>query len=413
MRVEDQALLALKSRRPGHTLPRALYVDPEIYQLDLRHVFYAQWLFIGHDCEMARPGDYITAQIGDYPVLIVRDRQGALRAFHNTCRHRGSRICSQPRGSAVRLVCPYHNWSYDLDGRLLFARDVSKPFDSAALGLKPIACESAAGLVFVCLAESPPDFAAFRAAMTPYFAPHDLVNSKVAFETTILENGNWKLVWENNRECYHCSPNHPELCRSFPESPTVAGVGGAGDDPEIAAHWARMEAEGLPAGFALARDGQYRMTRMPLLGDATSYTMSGKPAVARLLSDKATAPAMGTQMTFHYPSLWSHILGDHAVTFRVLPAGPKQTWVTTRWLVNAEAVEGVDYSLDELTEVWNATNNQDRRIIEENQLGVASPAFEPGPYNAVHEDGVVQFVDWYAATMERGLGGTAAKIAAA
>ena len=126
MRVEDQALLALKSRRPGHTLPRALYVDPDIYQLDLRHIFYAHWLFIGHDCELARPGDYITAQVGDYPILVVRDRQGALRAFHNTCRHRGSRICSQPKGSAVRLVCPYHNWSYDLDGRLLFARDVSK-----------------------------------------------------------------------------------------------------------------------------------------------------------------------------------------------------------------------------------------------------------------------------------------------
>ena len=83
-----------------------------------------------------------------------------------------------------------------------------------------------------------------------------------------MENGNWKLVWENNRECYHCSPNHPELCRSFPEAPTVAGVDGAADDPEIAAHWARMEAAGLPAGFALSRDGQYRMTRMPLLGEA-------------------------------------------------------------------------------------------------------------------------------------------------
>ena len=253
MRVEDQALLALKSRRPGHTLPRALYVDPEIYQLDLDHVFYSQWLFVGHDCEMARPGDYITAQIGDYPVLIVRDRQGSLRAFHNTCRHRGSRICSQPKGSAVRLVCPYHNWSYDLDGRLLFARDVSKPFDAAALGLKPIACESAGGLVFVCLAESPPDFAAFRAAMTPYFAPHDLANTKVAFETTILENGNWKLVWENNRECYHCS-RQPSRALPHISGGADGGSGSAGpdDDPEIAAHWARMEADG-PAGRFRAR----------------------------------------------------------------------------------------------------------------------------------------------------------------
>jgi Rieske 2Fe-2S family protein len=413
MRAEEKTLLALKSRRQGYTLPRALYVDAEAYQLDLEHIFYAQWLFIGHDCELARPGDYITTDVGDYPVLIVRDRQGGLRAFHNTCRHRGSRICSAAKGSAVRLVCPYHNWSYDLDGRLLFARDMAKPFDAQALGLKPIACESAGGYVFICLSPTPPDFAPFRAAMTPYFAPHALASAKVAFESTILEHGNWKLVWENNRECYHCSPNHPELCRTFPEAPNASGVAGAGDDPEIAAHWARMEAAGLRAGFALSRDGQYRMTRMPLIGDAESYTMSGAPAVARRLSPAVTTPAIGTLMTFYYPSMWTHVLGDHAVTFRVLPVGPKQTLVTTRWLVNAEAKEGVDYSIDELTKVWIATNDQDRRIVEENQRGVASPAFEPGPYNAVHEGGVIQFIDWYAATMERGLGGQGAKTAAA
>jgi Rieske 2Fe-2S family protein len=400
-----ETLLSLKGRRPGHTLPREFYVDPSVYQLDLEHIFYKQWLFVGHDCELTRPGDYLTLQVGEYPVLIVRDRAGAVRAFHNTCRHRGSRICSAAKGSSVRLVCPYHNWSYDLDGRLLFARDVAKPFDAQALGLKPVACESAAGLVWICLDPTPPDFAAFRAAVSPYLAPHDLGRAKIAFESTILENGNWKLVWENNRECYHCTPNHPELCVSFPESPTVAGVDGAADDPVISGHWARMEAAGLPSGFKISDDGQFRMTRMPLLRDATSYTLSGRDAVARPLAAGVTAASIGSLLTFHYPSLWSHVLGDHAVTFRVLPVGPKQTLVTTRWLVNAEAVEGVDYSLKELTEVWLATNDQDRRIIEENQLGVSSPAFEPGPYNRVHEGGVVQFVDWYAGTMERALTG--------
>jgi Rieske 2Fe-2S family protein len=413
MRSDDKTLSALKNRRRGHTLPGAFYGDPEIYRLDLEHIFYAQWLFVGHDCETPRPGDYVTAQIGDYPILIVRDRAGALRAFHNTCRHRGSRICSQSKGSAVRLVCPYHNWSYDLDGRLLFARDMAKPFDSQTLGLKPLACESAGGYVFVCLSEAPPDFSAFRAAMTPYYAPHDLTNAKVAFESTIVENGDWKLVWENNRECYHCLPNHPELCRTFPEAPTVAGVEGAADDPVIAAHWARMEAAGLPSGFHLSADGQYRVTRMPLIEGKSSYTMTGENAVARALSSQAPGRAIGTLMTFHYPSLWSHVLGDCAVTFRVLPAGPRRTFVTTRWLVNAEAKEGVDYSLEELTEVWIATNDQDRRIVEENQIGVASPAYEPGPYNPLHEGGVTQFVDWYATTMERALKRRAASASAA
>ncbi len=413
MRAQENAIALLKSRRPGYTLPRPFYVDPELYQLDLDHIFYAQWLFIGHDCELTRPGDYITAQVGDYPILVVRGRDGALRAFHNTCRHRGSRICSAAKGSSVRLVCPYHNWSYDLDGRLLFARDMAKPFDPKALGLKPIACESAAGYVWVCLSDEPPEFEPFRKAMTPYFAPHGLGRAKVAFESTILENGNWKLVWENNRECYHCTPNHPELCRTFPEAAAISGVTGAAEDPMIGEHWARLEAAGLPSGFAIADDGQFRMTRMPLLGEATSYTISGADAVARPLAPEIATPSIGALLTFHYPSMWNHVLGDHAVSFRVLPVGPKQTLVTTRWLVNAEAVEGVDYSLKELTEVWVATNDQDRRIVEENQLGVSSPAFEPGPYNAVHEGGVIQFVDWYAAAMERSLAGRGARSAVA
>ena len=173
----------------------------------------------------------------------------------------------------------------------------------------------------------------------------------------------------------------------------------------IGEHWARLEAAGLPSGFAIADDGQFRMTRMPLLGEATSYTISGADAVARPLAPEIATPSIGALLTFHYPSMWNHVLGDHAVSFRVLPVGPKQTLVTTRWLVNAEAVEGVDYSLKELTEVWVATNDQDRRIVEENQLGVSSPAFEPGPYNAVHEGGVIQFVDWYVRTIEPRLAG--------
>ncbi len=108
-------------------------------------------------------------------------------------------------------------------------------------------------------------------------------------------------------------------------------------------------------------------------------------------------------LLFHYPSTWNHLLSDHAVTFRVLPLGPKQTQVTTKWLVHRDAVEGVDYSMDELTAVWIATNDQDRRIVEENQRGVSSPAYEPGPYSPVHEDGVMQFVEWYCSTTERAL----------
>jgi glycine betaine catabolism A len=404
MNAQSEMLAALKSRRHGHTLPRKFYTDPAFYQADLECLFYREWLFAGHDCELAGPGAFFTLRIGEYPVLVVRGRDGAIRAFHNSCRHRGSRLCAAEKGSAVRLVCPYHNWSYDLDGRLLFARDMGEDFDPKPYGLKPVHCESIGGYLWLCLAREAPDIAPLRASIEPYFAPHRLGETKVAFESTIVENGNWKLAWENNRECYHCAPNHPELCRTFPEAPTVTGVEGAMSDPFIADHWARCERAGLPSHFALSGDGQYRVTRVPLLRDAISYTMSGKAAVGRPLSASVVAPRIGSLLLFHYPTTWNHILGDHAVSFRLLPLGPAQTQVTTKWLVHKDAVEGVDYQIDELTAVWAATNDQDRRIVEENQRGVSSPAFEPGPYNALHEGGVMQFVAWYAAAMERALG---------
>jgi Rieske 2Fe-2S family protein len=176
------------------------------------------------------------------------------------------------------------------------------------------------------------------------------------------------------------------------------------DDPLIAEHWKRCEALGLPSRFELSDDGQWRATRVPLLRDAVSYTMSGRAAVQRPLSDEIAEPNIGSMLLFHYPTTWNHLLGDHAVTFRVLPLGPTKTQVTTKWLVHRDAVEGVDYSLDELTLVWKATNDQDRRIVEENQRGILSPAFEPGPYSALHEGGVIQFVEWYCAASERALG---------
>ncbi|HLJ71257.1 MAG TPA: aromatic ring-hydroxylating dioxygenase subunit alpha [Roseiarcus sp.] len=385
----------LRARRKGHALPRKLYLDPDYYRLDLENIWYRQWLFAGHDCEIPKPGDFFTLQVGDYPVIVVRGRDGAIRAFHNTCRHRGSRICSAERGSSARLVCPYHNWSYELDGRLLFARDMGSDFDRGRHGLKAAHCESVSGYIFICLAEAAPDLSAFRALIEPYVAPHALASAKLAAESTIIEEANWKLVWENNRECYHCTPNHPELCRTFPEAPTISGVDGAMNDPLIADHWRRCEAIGLPSRFEISADGQYRATRMPLLRDAVSYTLSGKAAVAKPLSDAIAEPNIGTLLLFHYPSIWNHLLGDHAVTFRVLPLGPTRTQVTTKWLVHCDALEGVDYSVEELTHVWKATNDQDRRIVEENQRGVSSPAFEPGPYSAFHEGGVMQFVEWY------------------
>ncbi|MCC8931113.1 aromatic ring-hydroxylating oxygenase subunit alpha [Rhizobium sp. 'Codium 1'] len=410
MDLQANMLRQLKNRREGFSLEQPFYIDQDYFKLDMEQIWYRDWLFIGHDCEIPRAGNYFTAQIGDYPVVLVRGKDQVIRAFHNTCRHRGHRVCTSDRGASAKLVCPYHNWTYDLDGSLVFARQMGETFDKSEFGLKPVHCESVGGYIFICLANEPADFAPVRASIEPYMKPHRLSEAKVAHRSTIIEKGNWKLVWENNRECYHCAGNHPELCRTYPEAPTATGVQGAGDDPVIAEHWQRCEAAGLPSAFNMDPSGQFRTARMPLIQDAESYTLSGKRAVRRPLSDDVSTSHIGTLLLFHYPSTWNHILVDHAISFRVTPLSAEETAVTTTWLVHKDAVEGVDYDLKELTHVWEMTNDQDRSIVEENAFGIRSPAYEPGPYSVEHEGGVMQFVDWYTTFMINRLQGDKARL---
>jgi Rieske 2Fe-2S family protein len=390
----------LRRRKPKTPLEQGFYGGEEEHRLDLDLIWYRDWLFVGHDCEVAKSGDYMTVQIGEYPILIVRDRDGSLHAFHNSCRHRGSRICSAEHGNSARLVCPYHQWTYQLDGRLFAARDMGASFDRAQYGLKPVHCTSVGGYIWVCVAKVAPDFEPIRKHIEPYFLPHHMQDTKVAFESTIIERANWKLVWENNRECYHCAANHPELCRTYPEDPAVTGVDAGNNNPRIAAKWARWESLGLPSKFHISASGQYRTARMPLIEGTVSYTMTGNAAVRRPLTDAIKDPDIGTLLLFHFPSIWNHIMGDHASSFRMLPISATETQLTTKWLVHRDAVEGVDYDVKALTEVWLATNDEDRRICQENQLGIMSPGYDPAPYSPVHEDGVVQFVDWYCSHLQ-------------
>ncbi|MCL7996861.1 aromatic ring-hydroxylating dioxygenase subunit alpha [Brucella sp. 21LCYQ03] len=411
MDVRNEMLGLLTGRDPNFSLEQKFYTNPDFYKLDLENIFYRDWLFVGHDCELPKTGSYMTVQVGAYPVVIVRDSQGTIRAFHNSCRHRGSRICAAEKGTAAKLVCPYHQWTYELDGRLLFARQVGPDFKPAEYGLKQVHCESVAGYIYVCLADEAPDFNSFRTLVEPYLAPHNIKDAKVAFESSIIEKGNWKLVWENNRECYHCAANHPELCRTYPEAPSATGVQGVMEDPEINQLWKNCASIGLPAEFNMSEDGRYRITRIPLLRDAVSYTMSGKPAVKKPLSDQVSGNTnIGAMLLFNYPSTWNHLMVDHAISFRVMPISAEETMVTTKWLVHKDAVEGVDYDLDELTHVWIQTNDQDRQIVEENAIGIRSPAYQPGPYSVEHEGGVMQFLEWYTNTITPRLKGETAKL---
>lgn len=402
--ISSRVLRSLHERVPGTSLPREFYTDPEIFALDLEQIFYRDWLFVAHSAELPETGSYLTLQVGAYPILLTRAADGDIRAFVNSCRHRGARVCPEGAGKAAKLVCPYHQWTYHLDGRLFAARQMGPGFDRSQLGLKPLRCETVAGYIFICLAADAPDFTPTRRHLEPYLLPHRLSEARVAFQSTIIEEGNWKLVWENNRECYHCAANHPELARTFPDTPTVTSVEGAADDPQITEHWQRCESAALASQFQLSPDGQMRTARMPLIGPAVSYTMTGHPAVKRPLSDSIPRDLnIGTLLLFHYPTTWNHVLADHAISFRVLPLSPTRTALTTKWLVNRDAVEGVDYDLGELTRVWLATNEQDREIVREIQIGASCPTYEPGPLSNVTEGGVKQFIAWYCSRLGQAL----------
>jgi Rieske 2Fe-2S family protein len=408
------ALLA--QRRPAHCLPGPMYGDPRVHAADLDRIWHREWVFAGHECELAEPGAYLTLTVGAYPVVVVRGLDGALRALHNVCRHRGALLCDAPAGNTRRkFVCPYHQWVYELDGSLSRARSMGEavapaPADGAdGLGLLPAHCETVEGLVFVSVADRPEPFEPFRRTVSAHLAPFDLRTAKVAFESTIVEQGNWKLVMENNRECYHCRVSHPELSASFPLAPLHSG---GGTDDEVRATTevvARCEAAGLPSRFVQSADDQYRVMRMALAGGATSMTLDGAPAVGRRFAGLPATGELadvGDLLLYHYPSTWNHAVADHAVTFRMLPLGPTTTQLRTTWLVRGDAVEGEDYDIAALTKVWLATNDQDSALVARAQRGVSSPAFRPGPYSPVEEEGVIQFVDWYAGRLAARAPGT-------
>lgn len=402
--LSPQEMLAqIASRKADFALSHDLYCDPGVYQLDLENIWYREWLFALPACEIPKTGNFVTFNVGAYPVIVVRAADGGIKAFHNVCRHRGQRLCAKVSGSTPKLVCPYHQWTYELDGRLLFARDMGPEFKPAEYGLKPVAVREAGGMVFVCLAEQPPGFDQIAAQMEHYIGPSMLNDAKVAHSSTIVENGNWKLVLENNRECYHCGGSHPSLCRTYSDNPRMTAMDGPDSaSSEILAHWGRCEAAGLPSRFLMEEDAQWRLARIPLLNNAESYTMDTKRAVSKPMGRIPFFDA-GSLLFFHYPNTWNHFLADHAIVFRVLPISPTETEVTTKWLVRKDAVEGVDYDLKNLTEVWINTNDEDRRVVEENQFGIKSPAYEPGPYSKIQEEGVIQFIDWYCKTMTQRL----------
>lgn len=391
--------------RPGLGLEGAFYTSEDLFQLDLRAIFTRSWLFVATEPEIPEPGDFVTVELGPYSVIVVRDDDENVTALHNVCRHRGSRIVDDQQGSVGNFVCPYHQWTYGVDGCLRHAESQPADFDRARFGLKRVNVRTVSGLIFICLADEPPaDFDEVAETMTTYLTPFDLPNAKVAHQIDLVEEGNWKLVMENNRECYHCDGAHPELVTAyFPFFGYAAGditprlrplyqkYQNARDDLAKA-----VDKQGFPAAEHYEPDTRvsgYRISHLPLDGDGASFAPGGVQ-LCRTLMGSIGDPAFGDLSIHLQPTSWFHFLSDHAVVFRVLPLSPGRSLLRTTWLVSPDAVEGQDYDVDALTAVWRSTNDQDHTLVARAQRGVTDPSYEPGPYSQVEGD-TVAFVDWY------------------
>ncbi len=419
MTISTEIRNLIANRKQGYTLPATFYLSNEINSLDIEVIFGQHWIFVAVEPDIAEPGDYIKVDIGHNSVIILRDDDMSIKAFHNVCRHRGSQLCDEQKGSVGNIVCPYHQWTYNLYGELIYNEHMGEDFDKSDHNLKSVHVGNIAGLIFICLSDNPPtDFEDMKQAMEPYIAPHRLADCKVALQEDIIENGNWKLTMENNRECYHCVANHPELLASMYEfgfgyQPSPENAEKVQEFRDlIESENSRWASCGLPSSEIDLLDGcatAYRTQRLPLEKAGESQTMDGKVASQKLLGE-LTQRNLGGLSFWTQPNSWHHFMSDHIVTFSALPIDAEHTLVRSTWLVHKDAVEGVDYDVERLSQVWRATNKQDSDLVERTQRGVKSDQYRPGPYSPYTEELVEKFTNWYIQRLEASMANTAAVI---
>jgi len=395
----------IANHQAGCALQREFYRDEELYRHDLDRIWRRGWLFAGHSCEIPKPGDYFTLEIDTDSIIVIRGDDAAVRGLHNVCRHRGSLICGEQAGHVTRLVCPYHQWTYARDGTLLACRGMQDDLDKSQFSLRPVHVREIEGLIYFCLANDAPDFEPAHRFMAPLLRPQGFNKAMVAKTVDYLVNANWKLVWENNRECYHCNLNHPQYIKAnfdhYNADDTTARV-----REEIASAVAHNEGTWAAAGLGVTHTQTgmakfpdadnnvwFSANRTPLVEGYVSETMDGKQ-VAPLMGDYQSAD-VGTLRIRTLPNFWNHSSCDHSVSTRLLPAGPQLTAVRVWWLVAEGAVAGRDFDLDKLLPFWRLTSEQDWQICERQQRGVSSSAYRPGPYSTYKEYNVDSFVRWY------------------
>jgi Rieske 2Fe-2S family protein len=395
---------ALAAYRPGYSLPGAFYTDPGIFEQEVEHILGRHWLLVGHVSELPSRGDYLVVEIAGASVILVRGQDDEIRAMHNVCRHRGARICTEPRGSVRQLTCRYHAWSYRLDGALQAWRHMPEGLNKGDFGLVRCGLAIFEGLLFISLSpDEAPDFAALTDHLAGFWDRYQLADCRVAFSETYVVEANWKLGVENNLECYHCLPSHPEYS-------SVSGFVKADEKVSAAAiaahaeHRARLEQRLATLGAPFDRSqvtsvgGQIARSGMLPLADGIGTASVGGQPVAPLLGTITGYDESTTTGAFGFNS-YLFAANDYALAISYVPRTVDRTDVIAKWLVRGDAVEGRDYDPAALRWLWDVTTRQDKALIELNAGGVETRGYRPGPY-ADLESGTADFVARYVALMQ-------------
>lgn len=388
----------LSSHRSGYALAQGFYASQDVFERDVEAIMMQEWHFAALANEIPETGNYKIFELLKESVIVVRGNDGEIRAFANVCRHRGSRVCLEHQGSVSRFVCPYHAWTYGLDGTLLNARMMGKDVDRDALGLKPVACELFHGMVFVNFSDNPSSFDAMRRELDGPLENFGLDRTKVARRVSYPVAANWKLLVENYNECYHCGPAHPEFKRAHPTHMSADKVA-----PYNEAMEKRAAEQGVSTAFIdrvgpLCPEGSvdYTYSRHSLYETHDTGSKDGQPLAPLLGSLKGyDQGASDLYVGMFNPML---IYNDYAVLYRFIPISQSESVQEIIWLVHEDAQEGRDYDVERLCWLWDVTTVADKHIIEKNQDGVNSRFYEPGPL-AEMEFYTQRFLDYYVAKL--------------
>jgi Rieske 2Fe-2S family protein len=360
----DDLAASLAPFGESRMLPRAAYVDPAVFAWERRHIF-SSWMCVGYSADLPEPGVQRAVSVGNGGVLLTRDESGTVHAFANTCRHRGHELL--PCGDMTKrrsIVCPYHSWSYRLDGTLRSAPSLRNDpsFDPTTFGLVRLDVVDWHGWLFVDPSGMSGPFADHVAGTEAIVGPYRPEDLTIVARHSYVLACNWKVIAENYQECYHCSTIHPELSRISP--PT------SGDNVDLDGQWMGGSMELIPEAETMSLDGR-----------------SGGVAIAGL----SEVELRTVMYLVGYPNLLVSLHPDYVMTHLMTPLAVDRTHVECAWAFPRDVAENPDFDPAYAVDFWDLTNRQDWAACESVQRGLTSPHARPGPL-AREEDGVYKFV---------------------